>query len=144
MLLFGWRLQNLHDAAELWRSRSFNSPYPIIDQSMDPDLRLRLRRQWAGALAITGVCASYATLLMATQPQKTEKAQWNDAEVKALLDYLLEHWAEGEGGGFKQKTHNGVAAHIASYLTQGPVKTGKMCKTKWTSVCYYTIHHTAY
>jgi hypothetical protein len=40
--------------------------------------------------------------------------------------------------GFKNTTFNAAAAHIGPFLTQGPPKTEKQCKTKWTAV-----HHVA-
>lgn len=98
--------------------------------------RLSQRRLWAGAAAITTLCAHYTTVLMATSSSgKLPKAQWNDAEVDALVDYLHDHKAEaGDGGNFKASTFNAAAAHIKPYLLHGPMKTGKMCRGKWTTV----------
>ncbi|KAF8803320.1 hypothetical protein BYT27DRAFT_7110277, partial [Phlegmacium glaucopus] len=70
---------------------------------------------------------------MATTP--SDKAQWNDQEVSALLDFLLEKKSEiGDAGMFKMGTFNAAAAHITGYCTSGPAKTGKMCKTKWRAL----------
>jgi hypothetical protein len=67
----------------------------------------------------------------------SEKAHWNTQEEAALIDYLLQHKAEaGDGGNFKSSGYNAAATHIAPLLTQGPVKTGKMCKMKWALVSY--------
>jgi hypothetical protein len=76
-----------------------------------------------------------------------EKAHWNDEEIAHFLNYLEAHKSEiGDAGSFKASTFNAVATHIAPYLSQGPVKTSKMCKTKWQSVCGYFINppHFAY
>ena len=103
------------------------------------DSRLHLlRRRWAGALAVTALCTQYASILM-SQPT-SEKAQWNDTEVVQLLDFLFTHRAEaGEGTNFKNKTFNGAATHVVPYLTHGPPKTAKRCKTKWASVCGFVF-----
>jgi hypothetical protein len=102
------------------------------------DNRLTQHRLWAGAAAITALCAHYTTVLMATSSVQSAKARWSDSEVNALLDYLHEHKAEaGDGGNFKANTFNGAAARIKQHLSQGPTKTSKMCKGKWISVCQF-------
>jgi len=69
---------------------------------------------------------------------KSPKAHWNNAEVNALVDYLHDHKAKaGDGGNFKANILNVAAAHIKQHLSQGPTKTSKMCKGKWTSVCQF-------
>jgi hypothetical protein len=98
----------------------------------------QLRRRWAGALAITTLCVQFTTFIMAQPPK--EKANWNEQEVTALINYLYEHRAEaGDGGSFKNTTFNAAAAHIGPFLTQGPPKTAKRCKTKWMAVCRVAI-----
>jgi hypothetical protein len=103
---------------------------------MDPkDLALlaRKRRIWAAALTITTLCAQVATAIMATAP--SDKAQWNEVETTALVDFLLEHKSEiGDAGMYKMTTFNAAAVRIAPHHTSGPMKTGKMCKTKWRAV----------
>jgi hypothetical protein len=106
----------------------------IMPASLEGHRLKRQRRLWAGAIALTALCAQYTTFLMA-QPSKADKAQWNENEVTALVDYLFLHKSEaGEGGSFKMATFNAAAASIVSHHTHGPAKTGLMCKTKWTSV----------
>jgi hypothetical protein len=70
---------------------------------------------------------------MATAPtSRGPTAQWNEAETKVLIAYLLEHKSEiDEGGMFKMGAFNATAISIAKHHTSGPVKMGKMCKTKW-------------
>ncbi|OBZ78193.1 hypothetical protein A0H81_01778 [Grifola frondosa] len=64
---------------------------------------------------------------MAGKPT-TEKAQWNDMEVVALIDYLISHKAKsGDDANFKNTTFNAVAIKIKFLQTGGPEKTGKMC-----------------
>jgi hypothetical protein len=93
------------------------------------------RRQWAGAIAIVALYTQYAIFLMAL-PEEKEKAHWNELEVSALVDYFYQHRSQvGEWGNFRAKTYDAAAEHIASHLSQGPKKTGKMCKKKWASVC---------
>ena len=96
--------------------------------------------QWAGALAITTLCVQYSVLIMALSANDKEKAHWNEPEVTAFIDYLYNHWpgAEiGDAGNFRLTTYNAAVDHIVPYHSSGPKKTGKMCKTKWSSVCYY-------
>ena len=96
----------------------------------------------AGVIAIAALCAQYTSMLMIPQSNSLQKAQWNEQEVTALLEYLNAHKAEaGDSDSFKMSTLNAAATHIQQHLTQGPVKTGKMCKTKWIVVC--VIHHPA-
>ena len=90
---------------------------------------------WKAAIVLTSVCTAYTSLLMATAQQEKEKANWNDAETKAFLAYLYDHKSEiGDSGTSKVKTYNAAVVHIRDLLTQGPVKDGKMCKTKWQTV----------
>lgn len=100
-------------------------------------------RLYLGAVVIAALCAQYTTLLIATPSEMTqaptgtssERANWNDEETTALVDYLYEHQSEaGDGGNFKQSTSNAAAVHIAPLLTLGTKKSGNMCKTKWESV----------
>jgi hypothetical protein len=100
-----------------------------------------LRRHLAGvtvvAIHIVAICAQ-SVLLMSLLKDKG-KAHWNELEVSALIDYFYQHRSEvGErgSGNFSAETYNAAAEYIASHLSQGPQKTGKMCKMKWASVCY--------
>jgi hypothetical protein len=106
---------------------------------MDPKSLAQLaqkHRIWAAALTLTTFCAQVATAMMATTTSApSDKAQWNENETMALVDFLLERKSEiGEAGMYKMGTFNAAASHIASHHTLGPRKTGKMCKTKWRSV----------
>src|ERR1700691_3728476 len=93
------------------------------------------RHLWKSAIILTSVCTAYTALLMATVQQEKEKASWNEPETVAFLAYLLDHKSEiGDSGSFKMTTYNAAAGHIGHLLTQGPVKTGKRCKTKWQTV----------
>ena len=92
------------------------------------------------ALAVVTVYAQLVVLLMATLAP-TEKADWNEVETTAFVEYLWEHKAEGgDGGGFKDVTFGGASMHIANLLSAGPVKTPKCCKMKWTSVCHWSVN----
>ena len=91
---------------------------------------------WAGVITVVSLCVQYTTVLMSQDAAAaTEKAYWNDAEVDALLAFLSDHCAEGgDSGSFKMGTFNAASQSIAALKTTGPLKTGKMCKTKWISV----------
>jgi len=72
---------------------------------------------------------------MASALQDKEKANWNETETATFLTYLLNHKSKiGDSGTFKGMTYTATAEHISHLLTNGPVKTGKMCKTKWQTV----------
>ena len=96
----------------------------------------RKRCVWAAALTLITLCAQVATTIMATTPTApSDKAQWNEDEIMALADFLLEHKSEiGDAGMFKMGTFNAAAGHIVVHHTLGPTKTGNMCKTKWRAV----------
>src|ERR1700690_1259701 len=97
----------------------------------------RRHRVRAFTSVITSLISRIAVILMATQapPAEVARADWNDAETTALLAYLTAHRSEGEGTNFKMQTYNAAAEKTAPFWTNGPAKTGKMCKTKWQSVC---------
>ncbi|KAG2364753.1 hypothetical protein BDR07DRAFT_1278880 [Suillus spraguei] len=99
----------------------------------------RHRRLLTSIVSLTALAAHYTTVLMA---QEKEKAFWTEPEVTALVDYLHEHRSEhAEGGNFKIVIFNEAAKAIAPKRAQGPLKTGKMCPTKWTSVRCYHIYN---
>jgi hypothetical protein len=64
-----------------------------------------------------------------------EKANWNDQEMMALIDFLVVHKGEaGDGANFKETIFRQAAAAIAPLRTAGPAKTSKMCRIKWGGV----------
>jgi len=72
---------------------------------------------------------------MSIEPSSSAKAHWNDKEIVALLDHLIEHKTMGHGNGnFKDTLYTSAADEIRGLLSTGPVKTSKTCKTKWTTV----------
>lgn len=84
-----------------------------------------LHRVWAGAIAVTTLCVQYSTLLMATN--STPKAQWNDSEIAALLQYLDNQKSQLEGvGNFKDPVWNNAPEAIKDHHSQGPVKTSAL------------------
>ena len=105
---------------------------------MDPKSLAELAQKhhiWAAALTLTMLCAQVATAIMATAPTVPDKAQWNQDETMALVNFLLECKSEiGDAGMYKMGTFNDAAGHIAVCHTSGPRKTGKMCKAKWRAV----------
>lgn len=100
----------------------------------------RHRRLRATSLfGLIALVAHYPALLMSaivsSTAQVKPRAQWNDNEVAALVNYYHEHRSEiCDGGNFKTPTYNAAAQAIAPFYTVGPVKTGNMCKTKWQTV----------
>ena len=73
---------------------------------------------------------------MSIEPHSgSTKAHWNEKEVEALLDHLVENKTLGQGNGnFKDQVYASAAEAISGLLSSGPVKTSKICKTKWTTV----------
>ncbi|KAG1719401.1 hypothetical protein EDB19DRAFT_1836763 [Suillus lakei] len=65
---------------------------------------------------------------------KQPKAQWNEAEVDALLDYLITQKSKIAGTTFKDEVFNEASNMITGMGTYGPSKTGPQCKMKWASL----------
>jgi hypothetical protein len=103
---------------------------------MDLQQERQRTKQRASIVAVTSLCAQYILLLMSL-PSQRENAQWNEVEVRGLVDHLYNTRSESEGGHFTMEMYDATAKHIASYHSQGPKKTGNMCKTKWISVSYH-------
>ncbi|KAG0698637.1 hypothetical protein DFH29DRAFT_877864 [Suillus ampliporus] len=61
------------------------------------------------------------------------KAQWSEAEVDALLDYLITQKSKITGTTFKDEVFNEASNKIAGVGTHGLSKTGPQCEMKWTS-----------
>ena len=79
-------------------------------------------------------------MMLQEQDGDVGRAQWNKNEVAKLVDYLHEHRAQrGDTGNFKDPTYNAAAEYIQPFCTTGPVKTGKMVKTKWAWVSQFLI-----
>jgi hypothetical protein len=88
------------------------------------------------ALSLAVVYTQFIALLMATSGQQ-EKANWNDPETAAFIEYLWEHRSEGGNGGtFKDVTMRAAAEHIADKHDLGPIKLLKYCKTKYSGVSH--------
>jgi hypothetical protein len=52
---------------------------------------------------------------------KAPRANWNDAEITALINYLIEHMAEvGDGGNFKKATFTGALGAVGPHHSAGP------------------------
>ena len=69
-------------------------------------------------------------------------AVWTSAEETALVEFLVENRSEaGDGGNFKSPTFQQAVAHIAPLLKEGPVKTVKSARNKWTAVCLLSRFH---
>ncbi|KAG1759997.1 hypothetical protein EDD22DRAFT_955374 [Suillus occidentalis] len=62
---------------------------------------------------------------------KQPKAQWNEAEVDTLLDYLITQKSKIAGTTFKDEVFNEASNIIAGMGTYGSSKTGPQCKMKW-------------
>jgi hypothetical protein len=120
-----------------WRSLNLKK---LCSLSMDNQFRRRelIHRLWAGTVVIAALCSHCATILMSIQPTPTPKAHWTDREIDSLLDCLEANKSEGDGSGnFKDSTFAKVVTAVAPFLSSGPQKTVKHCKTKWASVRHF-------
>jgi hypothetical protein len=85
---------------------------------------------------ITHFSKSMSTTLPATI-SKAPRANWNDAEITALIDYLIEHIAEvGDGGNFKKAMFTKALRAVGPHHCAGPQKTASMCNLKYQSVSW--------
>ena len=93
---------------------------------------------YIGLTAITIICVQFINLLISVEPSYSgsgTKAHWNNKETEALLDHLIENKTLGQGNrSFKDQVYTSVAGAISGLLSNGPVKTSKTCKNKWTTV----------
>jgi hypothetical protein len=77
-----------------------------------------------------------STTLPATT-SKAPRANWNDAEITALINYLIKHIAEvGDGGNFKKATFTGAFGAVGPHHSAAPQKTASMCKLKYQLVSW--------
>jgi rubredoxin len=94
------------------------------------------RKRIFAAATVIILCTQFQIMQMTQGESRTEKANWNDAEIEAMLDYLILHRSKLAGTTFKMSTFNEAAADIGTknLRTQGPPKTGAHCRTKWNAV----------
>lgn len=90
-----------------------------------------------GDIADTTTSADTATLTVDTNvPATAGHAVWTDADLDCLLEFLLQNKSRaGDGGSFTSTVFNEAATECNKIRTQGAIKTGKMVKNKWSSVC---------
>jgi hypothetical protein len=106
-----------------------------MDKCTTSSRLLERRRLLNFAVTSASLGTHFVSLLISTMSQEEGKANWNDAETLALVDFLWEHRAEaGDGRTFKDTTFNAAAEHIAKDWSTGATKTAKRCKTKWAAV----------
>jgi hypothetical protein len=77
-----------------------------------------------------------STTLPATT-SKAPRANWNNAEITALINYLVKHIAEvGDGENFKKATFTRALGAVGPHHSAGPQKTALMCKSKYQLVSW--------
>jgi hypothetical protein len=77
-----------------------------------------------------------STTLPATT-SKAPRANWNNAEITALIDYFVEHIAEvGDGGNIKKAMFTRALGAVGPHHSPGPPKTASICKSKYQSVSW--------
>jgi hypothetical protein len=80
-----------------------------------------------------------STTLSATT-SKAPRANWNDAEITALISYLVEHIAKmGDSGNFKWAMLTGALGAVRPHHSAGLPKTVSMCKSKYQSVSWVYV-----
>jgi hypothetical protein len=111
----------------------FGSTNPSIRVEIFMDVRHRYLRVCATLTALS-LSVLWMNVLVATTDERST-VSWNDAEVTAFLDYLLANKSQmGESGSFPQAVYNSAATEIAKHRASGPPKSGKSCKSKWSTV----------
>jgi hypothetical protein len=74
----------------------------------------------------TGLITHFSKSISSTLPatiSKASRANWNNAEITALIDYLVEHIAEvGDSGNFKKATFTGALGAVGPHYSVGPKK----------------------
>ena len=95
------------------------------------------RRVQTLLIALVSIFSQLSSIFpMATEKtKKKERASWCDAEIDALLDFLIEHKGEaGDGMNFKDSLFQDSLAWIAPHHVKGPKKTMKMARSKYNWV----------
>jgi hypothetical protein len=88
-----------------------------------------------GIATIFILYATYMAAAAALLYLEAQKAVWSPEETTALVDYLYEHRLQADTrGNFSAEMFADAAEAISPLLEDGPEKTEKMCKTKWTRV----------
>ena len=101
-----------------------------------PDLRQLLYI----SVSLVSLCVQSTILLMATSEEQASTTTWTDPKVNALLDFLLKNKSKiGESNSFTHQIYKAAADHIKPYHTLGLKKTGKSCKTKFTTICNFLL-----
>jgi hypothetical protein len=72
---------------------------------------------------------------MVPSTTKKKTASWTDHDITALVDYLHQHRAKGEGENFKRPMFQGAAAYVKTFCIKGTPKDAENTKSKWTAVC---------
>ena len=86
-----------------------------------------------GLATICILYAAYAAAMLCFL--EAQKAVWSPEETTALVDYLYKRRSRADRrGNFSIETFAAAAEAIWPLLEDGPEKTEKMCKTKWTRV----------
>jgi hypothetical protein len=106
--------------------------------SIDSVLKLSLQHHLK--VTFIGLITHFSEFMSTTLPATTHKApraNWNDTEITALIDHLIEHMAEmGDGGNFKKTMFIGALRAIRPHHSAGPQKTASMCKLKYQLVSW--------
>ena len=72
----------------------------------------------------------------ASKAERGPCAHWTDQDIRELVDFLLEHRAEGgDGASFKKSTWQAAAQALSKKPpAKGALKTAGACQSKWTKV----------
>jgi hypothetical protein len=107
----------------------------MVDIDSVPKLPLQHHLKMTFTRLITHFSKSMSTTLPATT-SKASRANWNDAEITALVNYLVKHIAEVDGGNFKETMFTGALRAVGPHHSVGPSKTASVCKSKYQSVSW--------
>jgi hypothetical protein len=76
-----------------------------------------------------------APTIVVSAPKSRSNAQWSEQDETILLQYLIDHKAEGgDGGNFKQPVWQGLVGELAKIPHKGADKNVTSCQNKWKKV----------
>jgi hypothetical protein len=78
--------------------------------------------------------SSDSSPLVITTSTTDPRYHWSDEEL-ALINFLLDHIAVGDGGSFKPNIWNAAAVKMLKHTAKGGPKIAGKCKAKYVLVC---------
>lgn len=126
------------------RAELQTSFFPTMTTFCDHTVNILQQQQVFAAVSVIILCTQFKIMEMAHEDQTDsniapKKAQWNDTETNAFIDYLIANRLKMGATLFKLETFNKAASTLGTMdiRTHGPIKTGVHCRTKYNLVCCF-------